>query len=158
FATARLAPYPGWEALREIAEVNLTGAKKVIGRRHPSRIGVRYINRIDIPWSQLDGRDLGEFLKLGVALPRDIDRGMSAYSLSVEFREKETDIKVVVRSGTVVPVLIDHFSLMLDLDLILDRDIPGRPEGWWERLDLVRKAKNRVFEASITDKVRELFQ
>jgi hypothetical protein len=57
-----------------------------------------------------------------------------------------------------LPVLIDHFSLMLDLDLILDRDIPGRPEGWWERLDLVRKAKNRVFEASITDKVRELFQ
>jgi uncharacterized protein (TIGR04255 family) len=47
--TSCLAPYPGWPKLREQAHANWTDCVAVAGNRQIARIGVRYINRVDIP-------------------------------------------------------------------------------------------------------------
>jgi uncharacterized protein (TIGR04255 family) len=46
---SRLAPYNGWEDFTEQAKRNWTVWRKVAGWHPISRVGVRYINRIDVP-------------------------------------------------------------------------------------------------------------
>ena len=47
--TARLPPYPGWEALRDRAKANWVEWRSLTPSHPIVRIGVRFINRIDIP-------------------------------------------------------------------------------------------------------------
>src|SRR5271155_1516704 len=49
FVFSQLAPYPGWDAFFERFCRDWTLWKKIVGYRKISRVGVRYINRIDIP-------------------------------------------------------------------------------------------------------------
>jgi uncharacterized protein (TIGR04255 family) len=71
----------------------------------------------------------------------------------------ETGAKLTIQSGVLqTPALIDHTSFTLDTDAYWDADIPQRIEDMWSKADILRDAKNSVFENSITDKVRALFQ
>jgi uncharacterized protein (TIGR04255 family) len=69
-ATARLAPYPGWEALRDRARANWAEWRRVSNARQPTRIGVRYVNRIDIPIEGLGGKiGLDKYLEFRPLVP-----------------------------------------------------------------------------------------
>src|SRR6266581_5349617 len=47
--TSRLAPYQGWDHLIGNAKENIGLFEKVVGYKRISRIGTRFVNRIDIP-------------------------------------------------------------------------------------------------------------
>src|SRR5262245_21109480 len=49
FMCSRLAPYPGWEAFQPRAAHDWDSLKKTVGLIELARIGLRYINRIDVP-------------------------------------------------------------------------------------------------------------
>ena len=49
FVCSRLAPYEGWDKFLSTCMDGWTTWKKVIGVKKIDRIGLRYINRIDIP-------------------------------------------------------------------------------------------------------------
>jgi len=46
---ARLAPYPGWAEFSAGASATFRTARDIMGYSTLSRIGVRYINRLDVP-------------------------------------------------------------------------------------------------------------
>src|SRR6266853_6429686 len=48
-ASSRLAPYEGWEPFVARARQNWDRWKRAVGYQKIIRIGVRYVNRIDIP-------------------------------------------------------------------------------------------------------------
>ena len=54
FGTVRLAER--WEVLIADARRNFDGFTKVVGRKKIVRMGVRFINRIDIPTASFSGR------------------------------------------------------------------------------------------------------
>src|SRR5215831_3346311 len=49
FVCSQLAPYPGWDVFFQRFSRNWDTWKRTLGYRKIMRIGVRYINRIDIP-------------------------------------------------------------------------------------------------------------
>src|SRR6202007_3259742 len=49
FVFSQLAPYPGWDVFFERFRRDWGLWKRTLGYRKITRIGVRYINRIDIP-------------------------------------------------------------------------------------------------------------
>jgi uncharacterized protein (TIGR04255 family) len=49
FSRSRLPPYPGWDGFRATAHEEWETIRRLLPRPGVSRIGVRYINRIDIP-------------------------------------------------------------------------------------------------------------
>lgn len=158
FTSARLAPYPGWDALESTAQENFKSFTKAAGRHKVSRIGVRFINRIDIPLQIVEGHDLNEFFNVGPSIPENLSNHVNEYSMRFEIVDKETGVRVIVNSGISHPALLDCVSVLLDIDTIIDHDIPGRAVLRWEQVRMLRHVKNRVFENSITDRTRELFQ
>jgi uncharacterized protein (TIGR04255 family) len=64
---------------------------------------------------------------------------------------------ITINSGIVPPPLEGHLSIMLDIDVGRDHDLPQRDEGLLSLLQEFRIEKNRVFEACVTDRARELF-
>lgn len=158
FGSERLAPYERWEALRAAAERNFEMFTKVAGRQSIVRIGVRYINRIDIPSADIQGRPLVEFVKVGVSVPEAVTEVITDYSIFVAGNEPTTGAKMSIRCGFVPSPLIERVSVALDIDVYWDYDIPGRIEEVWNKTEILRNAKNIVFENCITDQTRALFQ
>jgi len=153
--TIRLAPYETWEALRSTAEENYTSSTRVVGRRKIKRIGARYVNRLDLPSPDIEGKPLSNFLKVLIAIPEDLSASIGPYQLVVDCIERSTGSKVHLVSGIVTPPpLLDHVSITLDIDASLDENIPTRMEEVWKCADVLRKAANAVFENAITDALR----
>jgi uncharacterized protein (TIGR04255 family) len=156
--TSRLAPYESWDIFVQLAKENFETFTKLVGRKTLTRIGARYINRFDIPNNIIVGRELTEFLRIGISLPDEITKVTGPFSLAVNAIEATTGAKLLIQSAVIPPALLDHTSITLDVDAYFDQEIPQRINEMWEKTSILRNAKNSVFEHSITDKLRELFR
>jgi uncharacterized protein (TIGR04255 family) len=158
FVCARLAPYLGWEDFRAKAQAGWETFKKSIGSQEIARIGVRYINRIDIPDKENGLINIDEYLNVVPKTPDILQEPMTSYMLRASRPIGNDNCNVTITSSTVASPLINFLSLALDIDLYTEKDIPRREDELWALIDLMREHKNRIFEASITDKARALFQ
>jgi uncharacterized protein (TIGR04255 family) len=156
--SVRLAPYAGWDYLFGKTQENYQRFNKVVGRREISRIGVRYINRIDIPLAKIEGRDLYDFVRVGISVPIELAQSIGDYYINGLFVDRDTGMNIRIQGGTVIPVLLEHASILLDIEVYIDKNIPMREDDLWSKVSEVRAVKNRVFELSITDEARSLFQ
>jgi uncharacterized protein (TIGR04255 family) len=155
----RLAPYESWEEFIARARSNFDAVGKIVGRKEVTRIGTRFMNRCDIPVQQIEGRSITEFVKIGIAVPVEIASAVGPYSLAANFIEKGTGTKIFAQSAIVVPPpLLDFVSISLDIDAFVDSGIPPHKDAIWELAATLRSAKNTVFENSITDELRSLFE
>jgi hypothetical protein len=121
-----------------------------VGRQPIVRVATRFINRIDIPNNQYNAARTKDFVTFGASVPAQIAESVTAHFATANFTI-ENGIKLVVQSGPINPVLLDHSSILLDIDAAIDADIPTRIDDMWEKTEILRTAKNRVFESSITD-------
>jgi uncharacterized protein (TIGR04255 family) len=152
---SRLAPYMGWDSFRARAGEHWRTWKRVVGYRKIRRIGVRFINRIDIPGTK------GELLKISDYLRVYVEAGalgtMEGYTMQVSGLIAEDNCRLLINSGLVPSPLVDHASVMLDIDVSREGDAPQRDDEIWALIDRIRFHKNDIFEKSVTDKARELF-
>lgn len=151
-----LAPYPGWTAfLAEFEEVWRLWSKAV-GRKPIARIGVRFLNRIDIPQGEDELLQSDDYLNVGVKLP-DITRdGALGWQAAAVSQIPNTPFKLRVGCGQTEPALINHAAYLLDLDLFCDVDVPQTDNDIWSLLSDAKVVKNRVFEECITSRTRTL--
>jgi uncharacterized protein (TIGR04255 family) len=157
-ATVRRAPYEGWDRFIVQAKENFALYDKIVQRRDFARLGVRYINRLDIPDDQISGRALNTILNVHVEVPSNIAKFITKYALLAEFNEVTTEAKARVISQVLPPALLEHVSLQLDVDVYFDQDIQPRVDKVWELIEKLRTAKNAVFEGAIQEPLRKLFQ
>ena len=155
---AELAPYSGWANFIASAKQNFSTWQKSIGNQKISRIGLRYINRIDIP-NNGTGIIPAEYVtmhppKPGIGLINQID----FYTMQVQMPLGVDNLHVTVNTATIASPVPAANSLLLDLDLYTTVDIPRREDHLWERVEGMRTQKNATFEACITDASRELFR
>jgi uncharacterized protein (TIGR04255 family) len=154
FSVSRLAPYDGWDAFRGRAIRAWGKWKDIAGYRRISRIGVRYINRIDIPTA--DGRiDLSDYFALKLDIPQPPFPLLTTHTTQAIFQT--TDFQITVHLAVVPPVLINHLSYALDFDFGRNVKVPQSDDEIWHLIDGVREQKNMLFEGSITDRTRALF-
>ena len=154
---AHQAPYPGWEAFIGQAHFVFDTLRDKIGVRTVSSVGLRYVNRIDIP--SPEGRiNPTDYLSIGVAVP---STGLVESSRLFQVLS-EVDLnhdKLVARIGaaTAVPALIGYVALLLDIDIIAQADVPAKAVDFWALVARMRDDKNTIFESCVTDKARALF-
>jgi uncharacterized protein (TIGR04255 family) len=159
FGSVRLAPYENWENLLSATKENFDLFTKIVGRKKIERLGVRYINRFDIPSAKIEGGPLSQFVRLGIAFPMEVSSVVGGFSLTFNGIEISTGAKLTIDSGVIAPpALLEHISISLDIDVYWDADIPTRLEDMWAKTEVLRHAKNAVFEGCITDELRALFQ
>jgi uncharacterized protein (TIGR04255 family) len=152
---SRLAPYLGWDALRVRAEGHWLTWKRVVGYRKIKRIGVRYINRIDIPAPAGEMIRVENYLRVYPETGRN--EKLASYAMQLSGPLGDDNCWLVINTGLVPSPLLGYLSLMLDIDVSRDGEVPQRDAELWTLIDRMRMHKNNVFEASVTDRARELF-
>jgi uncharacterized protein (TIGR04255 family) len=157
-AAARVAPYPGWEYLRERAERAWAEWRRTVAYSDLKRIGIRYVNRIDIPIPQSEGVDIDSYLRFTPRVPDFSRHPIDGFVVQVTKPTEVEHWNVSITSSIVNPLpLVNHLSISLDMDIFRTEQIPGRQEDLWNCIDAVRPLKNAIFEACITDEARKLF-
>lgn len=156
FVVAQLAPYLGWDAFFERFTRDWIIWKKVTGYRKIIRVGVRFINRIDIPFTSRVIEE-SDYLNVYPKLP-DVLGPVASYGIQAQVPITDIDCNLVINSASVRSPLLGHGSIALDLDIFRERNAPQRDEDIYNLLNIIRTKKNEIFEACITNKARELFR
>jgi uncharacterized protein (TIGR04255 family) len=161
FAALQTFPYSGWDDFFKRIERDWSIWKKAVGIRQIVRIGMRYINRIDISMEDINpdsAIEESDFLNFSVNSPKSLG-SFAGYAVQAAFIIESINAKVVVNSGVIVPPPVPmHTSLLLDIDIGRDYAPPQKDDEIKELLAGMRGEKNRIFEAIITNKTREMFQ
>lgn len=155
FIVSQLAPYTGWDSFLSRFVRDWAAWKRVMGYREISRIGVRYINRIDIP---VAGQVVPyeDFLNVYPKLPQPFQL-VAAYAVQAVLPLEEIGCKLTLNSAAVPSPILGHSSYLFDQDIANEDDPPQSDEAIVVLLNSIRIEKNKVFEACITDRARELF-
>jgi uncharacterized protein (TIGR04255 family) len=152
---SRLAPY--WEKFRERANAVWIKWRAAISNPPVSRIGVRYINRIDIPYTNEHIINPRDYLLFSPEDPGISSAPMQGYLVQLT---KLTDARHWLASVTSTlvspPPLLNHVSILFDIDVFRTEEIPRRDEELSAVVDEARRIKNDIFERCITDRTREL--
>jgi uncharacterized protein (TIGR04255 family) len=157
-AASRVPPYPGWEHLRERARAAWAEWRRSVTSSAPKRIGIRYINRLDVPIEEAEIIDIDDYLRFSPRIPDFSKRPLNGFWVQAT---RPTDVEHW--SATITsyllspPPLINHVSLVLDIDVFRTEQVPHRDADLWNCIDPVRELKNAIFEACITDQARKLF-
>jgi len=156
---ACLAPYPGWDDFSNGAHFVFDSLREKLGYREVSSIGLRYVNRIDVPLKD-DGPPLlpTDYLLVGVAWPPNgITTSLRAFQTVAEIEINHDQLFARVSAATAVETLIRHASLLFDIDVIAQADLPKKSDEFWALVGRMRDAKNSIFESGVTDAARQLF-
>jgi|GEM_PF-3243268 len=157
-AVARLAPYPGWDTFFSDAWDVFCRVRTKVGYRKVSSVALRYVNRLDIPNDRVSA-GYGDFVNVGLpaALP---ELGSSkAFLTQADYYPVEGPAdRVILRTATAEPALISHASLILDLDVMSNKEVPQTEVDLQKLMHKLRETKNRIFQACITSQAEALFK
>jgi uncharacterized protein (TIGR04255 family) len=154
FTFSRLKPYESWKSFSAEARRLWQYYKRPRSNTQISRAAVRYINRLDIP---LPLNDLKDYLRTYPEISSEISQEMVAYFMQIHIPQPDLKAFVIINEGISNPAVENVVSIILDIDLFREQDLPTEDEALWELLESFRVRKNKLFEASITGKMRELF-
>ncbi len=149
-----LRPYPSWQGFKPQIEMAWAILQKIVDVQGLERIGLRYINRIELPERKVKLEDYFDFhLTVGPGLPQT----MVSFTAGAEFPYKEGRDLCRVRL-TLAPDSGEKSIFNLDIDHFLAS--PGAVKAF-EALQWVEEAHDRVqeiFEGCIKGRLRVLFE
>lgn len=154
---SRLPPYEGWEPFCTRVARDLETAFKVTGTRKINRLGVRYLNRIDVPYNDDNGAFCYEdYFTIKLNLPPMLDT-INAYYWMVEREFPDVQLHARVNSGSMQPEVPNTAAFLLDIDIGAMVDVPSSHDDIIAKLGTMRKLKNDIFEVAITPTARGSF-
>lgn len=156
FVVSQLAPYPGWDTFFARFQRDWNLWKRAVSYKKISRIGVRYINRIDIPQEGPVTYE-EEFLNVYVHMPEELQL-TTAWAVQAQSRLPDMGCKLTLNSSVVPSPLLGHMAFILDQDVTKDDNPPQNDSEIYALLNQIRLKKNSIFESCITDKARRLFK
>ncbi len=159
FSLSRLAPYEDWNTFRNEAR-HLWGVFNE--SFHPAKVtglSVRYVNRIEIPWKVGDMIDFRWYFRTFPEVSADLDIGMAGFYMRLDIPLNSIDARLILNQA-MLPAASptpESISILLDSDIVSTMDSQDE-SSIWKRFDVLRTAKNDVFESCITNLTRELFK
>jgi len=155
------APYGGWDAFLGRFQRDWGIWLSMAGPGTITRIGMRYINRIDIP-APADSPVVHqeEYVTVHVHSPEDKYGPTSGYEVRAVYPLASIGGRFLLHTTVLgpPPPKPGCLSVLLDFDLARDQAPPQDDAAIMALLASMRDEKNRIFEAAITDKARALFQ
>jgi len=155
FIYSWLPPYETWEPFVAEAEEWWLKYRQLARPQHINRVGVRFINKIEIPAPQVE---ISDYLRTNVQLSPVLPQELEGFFMQTAILLTEYSSKCQIVSTVVPPSGPDRTALILDIDVWKDVDLPVPSDQLDEvinsSLSELRAAKNFVFEASITDATR----
>ena len=155
FTFNRLAPYNSWEEFSNNARELWQIYKEVCQPVNVTRAAIRYINQVNIPVGELT--DLKEYLStIPEVSPYLPQKALQTFFMQLQIPQQDLDCMLVINEAIAPPTNPEIVPVILDLDLFRHQIWESSDEDIWHFLERLRDRKNEVFEASITDRTREL--
>lgn len=155
---SQLAPYCGWSLFFARFQRDWKAWVKEVGRPKITRIGMRFINRIDIPNGAEDIIMQQDYVRIGVSAPASFGPTV-AYAVQAIFKMPSMTGNAVINTAILPFALVPGFtSVNVDIDLGFDANVPQSDVLIFDTLTRMRKDKNFMFEEIITDQTRKLIQ
>lgn len=153
-AINHLRPYPTWEGYLPLIEMAYGAYVEVAQPKGIGRIELRYINRIEIPSPTISLEDYFQFYPyIGPNFPHE----MGAFITGVQLAYDD-DNALRVQLANAPAERPDCSTIVLDLDYFLGIPQGLEIDGTSEWLQVAHDRIEQIFEASITDKLRSVFQ
>ena len=148
-----LAPYEGWEAFALEARTFWDKYRQHLKPTSVSRLGVRYINRLDVPMQTVELKD---YLATFPEIARGMPQILNSYFMQLALPMETFQATAVINQAIVPPPVIGTTSIMLDIDLFRDQNTPQDENSIWQAFELLRDGKNQIFNLCLTEKAKGL--
>lgn len=148
----QVRPYPHFGKWRPAVLDAVSLYEELAKPKGVERIGMRYINRIEIPGETLE---MAEYFGLYPEIPERIGSSHGAFMMRVEVPSVHERHQLMVTFGSAPQQTKGSRAFLLDL---YDMVVPTTPIGSVEEyLDEAHENIERLFESIITDSTRTIF-
>jgi len=153
-AINHLQPYPTWKEFLPLVRQGFSAYLEVANPKGAQRIGLRYINRIEIPGQRIELEDYFEFRPfVGPHLPQDF--GSFIVGIQVPYEDSRDTLRLQLANASVETP--NTVAIMLDLDYFVARPGEVPLDNVFEWVDVAHNFVEEAFEACITDRLRQMF-
>jgi uncharacterized protein (TIGR04255 family) len=157
-AYSSLAPYPGWAGFSAGAADMFRTVHDVLGYIPLARLGVRYVNRLDIPTStDSDRMQLENYILVHPEYPEAILPELRAFTMQSVYFFEDLECLVTLNVASVPPPVPHHTSLLFDIDIGRNINVPQKEDDINILLNSIRREKNRIFNFCLTDRMKGMF-
>jgi uncharacterized protein (TIGR04255 family) len=154
FTLNRLNPYTSWLELFPEAMRLWDLYVELSAARSTSRLALRYINNLVIPWHE--GESFETYLLAPPVVPEPLPQSVSAFLIAYSTHDPATEIGANIsqrlKPGPMGTLLLDIDVYKVGPFAVEDRDTITRT------FDSLHDMKNRVFFNMVTEKCLQLFQ
>ncbi len=150
----RLKPYPNWEDFKPDIKFIFNEVVNLIGDFKLQRIGLRYINKIEIPEATINLSDYFQFLP---SFGNDLKPKIKTFVIGCEDLCNEDKDVCRFQMNPNIQERPGHSNFTLDIDYFTmdGKELTDvQPLEW---IELAHQKIGEVFEGCITDKMREIF-
>jgi len=155
FAFNKLKPYQNWKDFSSEARELWDFYRKRTNPIKITRISLRYINRIEIPFPFDDFR---EYILMSPIIPPNLPQGVSQFFIRLEIPKDDLAAKAIITQTMELPTKEKKLPLILDIDVIRESEYIRNMDQIWVDFESLRSFKNEIFFNSITEKTKELFR
>jgi uncharacterized protein (TIGR04255 family) len=153
FSVHRVTTYPGWDPFRDEARRLWDLYRRETRPQKVTRLAVRYLHRLDLPVPVKDLKDyLRTFPEVALPLPQE----MAGFFMEANVPQPDLKGTLLLREVLAPIVTPAAVSVVLDIDLVRSDEIPADEGGIWAVIESLHTRKEDIFEASITDRTREV--
>lgn len=151
-----LKPYDTWEAFRDEARPHWARYRSTFGPQTVTRLGLRYINRIELPLPFSDFRD---FIKTAPDIADGMPQAVSALFMRLEIPDPKRGLLAVL-TETIEPPVDEgrRLPFILDIDTVRSTELEPASPAIWETFEQMHEYKNEIFFASVTERSKEMFR
>ncbi len=155
FTFNRLAPYPSWEEFRSEARSLWKIYREICTPICVTRAAIRYVNQIDIPAEDLV--ELKDYLNTVPEISSHLtQKVLQTFFMQLQIPQQDLNSLLIINEAIAPQTNPNFITIILDLDLFREQIWDKEDEDIWQFLEQLHDRKNEVFEASITDRTREL--
>jgi uncharacterized protein (TIGR04255 family) len=126
------------------------------------RIGVRYINRVDIPIEYDSGKPipvrLEDYLLIYPEYPESVFGPVQGYTMQCIAPLPGIMSRATISVATTQPPAPRFGSVIFDIDIGRESEVPQREDEITGPLNSFRNEKNRIISNCLTEKAKALFR
>jgi len=149
-----LKPYPTWQGFKPRIEMAWKKLQEIVDIQGLERIGLRYINRIELPKEEVV--KLSDYFDFYLTIGPRLPQLMALFIAGAEFPYKEGQDRCRVQL-TLEPNSGEKRALLLDIDYFLAKPHAVGVSGALQWVEEAHTQVEEIFEGCITDRLRELF-
>lgn len=152
-----LAPYAGWESFFEQIEEAVAALPDDLRAAGVDAISVRYIDRITLPGND---QPFSDFLTIMPPRPAPMPSAVSAFHVVTQTVDPQDGTVALLTLASGPPGSTGEPVVIYDLHFRREgQPLCGLADRTWAGIaDMLHERQRDIFEASITDKMRALFQ